>query len=452
MRFSDFSALEFGKPIGYGKYFIVLIIVTILYLFLPFLFLCTESSSTLNVYICSVVCFFILSIVYCKLLFNSIDEIKYYSIAFVIQIALGLAHFLIFIEPSYFAGYGTIPDGFHHEYQDIFDQTVNLAAYKNENTILSSDPLIFYSTHRSIWNIITIPLCFLTVRWLNMAPMNVFFSLLASMNIYYIAKHYDGINPQYLKVIRSFTAFFPLYLLNDIFWRDSVGIGLMAIGLLLFYTANNSFQRILSLIIACLLCSLQRTVYPILFVTSLFILLLYKIKRKYRLPFLLITSVIAFFFINKFSDSDSQEYANSYVNMMSFLALPFKIAIGIIGPFPWIQFGSSFDTLYQLSDYILGILHLGILLSLLFNIKKVVNSNFTLMTIFGLLLILSGTLTTYMHSTYIGIGVIFILPWYFDTIGRNYRNYFLASFTILVLLNIAVVYILGHLGLASIWR
>ena len=140
---------------------------------------------------------------------------------------------------------------------------------------------------------------------------------------------------------------------------------------------------------------------------------------------------------------------------MSILALPLKIVMGVIGPFPWTQFMLTFTGgihyAYQLSDYILGVFQFGFLIAMISEWKHISFRNLNSITIMGFGIAMSGFISNAMHIGYIAEGVFFTLPWFFLQVGTKYKKYFCISFMVLLLLNIVVV-AMGSVGISNLWR
>lgn len=446
------------QEITFNSYLIKMLIIAALFVMLPMLFGSFGELNTTASYLRSCGVFFILTLVSVKLILGK-EYIKYYSIAFVIQLLIGLVHYLIFVDPNYFSSNGTPVVNFWVEYHAVFDSVDKLVETRKTNSLFYFDSTEWGTTHGEIWQIITIPFTFLGNKWLNHSPFNVFSSLLASANLILtynnLAKNRTVNNTTSARQLFQFVVvYFPMFLLNDTLWRDSFGIALISIGLILTLLSTSFNKKIISLVILVYVSYLLRNVYVVI---AGLVFAQQVIKTRKASTFLYIPIVVvAFFLIILFYQSNtSEEYAGMYTNQMSILALPLKIVMGLIGPFPWTQFMMTFagrvQNAYQLSDYILGVFQLGLLMTIIAEWKNISFRDLDSMTIMGLGIAMSGFISNAMHVSYIAGGIFFTLPWLFQQVGTKYNKYFRISFKALLLLNI-VVMATGNLGIAGLWR
>lgn len=446
------------QEITFNSYLIKILVIAALFVMLPMLFGSFGELNTTLSYLRSCVVFFILTLVSINMLLGK-EYIKFYSIAFFVQLLIGLVHYLGLIAPNYFMSDGRPVELFWGEYHSVYDSVDQLVNSRANNSFIYFDSSEWNVTHGDIWRIITIPFTFLENKWLNYSPFNVFSSLLASANLIlaynYLAPNNTAINTSSTRKLFQFAVvYFPLFLLNDTLWRDAFGVALISIGLILTLLSTSFNKKIISLIILVYVSYLLRNVYVVIVG---FVFAQQVIKTRKASTFLYIPIVIVTFFliILFYQSKTSEEYAGMYVNQMSILALPLKIVMGVIGPFPWTQFMMTFagrvQNAYQLSDYILGVFQFGFLIAIISEWKHISFRNLDCITIMGFGVALSGFISNAMHIGYIAEGVFFTLPWFFLQVGTKYKKYFRTSFLLLLLLNVLVVAI-GGLGISNIWR
>lgn len=446
------------KPtITFSSYFSKISIIAVLFLTLPMLFSLGGDLSTAGSYICSCLCFFTLTLISVKLLLGN-KYMRYYAITFIVQILIGLAHYLIFLDPDYFSSSGDPVSSFWREYLEVFNNIKTLIDNRHEHGLFYFSRGSWEVTHPEIWWLISWPATFLGHRWLNYAPLNVFASLLASINImvwynqYYLVKHYN--HNAYSRYLLFFTAFFPQFLLNDTVWRDPFGVALISVGLVMLSISESPMNKGFSFILLAVFSFFQRTVYMLVAGATFAIREVYSKKRSYGavllLPFFAILMIVLFQF---FSSQVDEGYASGYVGQISYMSLPIKFLFGLIGPFPWIQFfvitkyNAAFY--YQLQDYVTGVFQIGYLYAIIANWKSISFHKLDYMTIMGFLIALSGFMTTMMHIGYISEGLFFTLPWFFNQIGSKFKKYFFLAFISLFILNILTV-TLGVSGMRNI--
>lgn len=431
-------------------------IIALLYLTLPML-LSPFASDTLSSYIASALCFFILSICSIKLILKEGKYVRFYSIAFVLQLLIGLVHYEYFVDANYFNTDGSASSAFWHEYLSVFDTLNRLQdARHNYGVFYWMDAHEFQVTHSEIWHIISWPFYYLSNRWLNYAPLNVFSVLLASANILFLYKRNFRENKPVHDALLFWTSFFPSFLLNDVVWRDVFGICLMSIGLVLVSLSNSLFSKMISFAFLGLASFIQRTMYLLLAAISAIWENLQKSKNSIlKICYIVIGCILLIYMSDFIDETNGSEYNAGYINTMSYLALPIKIIFGMIGPFPWTQFSHLAKInpafAWQLQDYLMGTFQFGYLLAILLKWKRFSFHSLNAMTIMGFGIMLSGFMSKQLHIGYISEGVLFTLPWFFTCIGTEYRKYLKLSFFILVILNILLLF-MGNIGISSLWH
>lgn len=446
------------QTITFSSYLFKILIIAVLFIALPMLFSLVENLSTTGSFIRSCLCFFTLLIISVRLLLGK-EYVLFYSIAFISIILISTIHYLNFIDSSYFSSSGDAYGGFWHEYLTSFNEVEQLISERETGGLLYYDTTSFHTTHYEIWWIISFPFTFLGHQWLNYAPLNAFSSLLASVNLMLVYKiTYQvslGDNQSTQKLLLYSTAFFPLFILCDNFWRDAFGVAIISIGVTMVCLSRSMLGKVISTVLLATVSFLQRTTYMLIAGASVALKEVTIKKSGYRLILVSLFLVLFFIFVNIFQEYEEADYASGYINNMSFLALPIKILFGLIGPFPWWNFGRlvsvnpSFS--FQLGDYAMGVFQLGFFFSLIFCWKSVSFKNLDYAAFLGFGIALSGILTRQMHIGYIAEGILFTLPWFFSQIGSKYKRYLLISFVSLVLLNIVVI-LLGNLGISQFWK
>ena len=443
---------------SFNSYLIKILIIAALFVTLPIVFSIGGNLSTTDSYIRSSLCFFSLTIVSVSLLLGR-KYTLFYSVVFLIQLTIGLCHYLTFIDPQYFSSKGAPVDSFWGEYQAVFSSVDGLIRDRQSISLFYFDKESWHVTHSEIWRIISWPFTFLGHKWLSYSPLNVFSSLLASTNLMVVFNH---ANPYKLgdyknarRVLLYVTAFFPLFLLNDNFLRDTFGVALISIGLVLISLSKTLPNQILSYILLGFSSFIMRSAYIVIAGAAIAIRDLRVTKKGVKLV-LIPLFVVALIILYQFFESyESEDYVGSYVNNMSFLAFPLKVLFALIGPFPWTQFSYVYAGLtyysFQLAYYIMGVFQLGFLFAIISKWKHLSFKNADYMTIMGLGMMISGILTKVMHITYIAVGVYFMLPWFFKFFGRDFGKYFSYSLLVLILLNILMP-LLGIHGLSGMLR
>lgn len=443
---------------SFNTYLIKILIISALFFTLPIVFSIGGNLSTTDSYIRSSLCFFSLTIVSVSLLLGR-KYTFFYSVVFLLILALGLCHYLTFIDPHYFSSNGTPVDSFWGEYQAVFSSVDGLIRDRHSNGLLYFDSDSWYVTHSEIWRIISWPFTFLGHKWLSYSPLNVFSSLLASTNLMVVFNHNypdrEGDYKNARRVLLYATAFFPMFLLNDNFYRDPFGTALVSTGLALITLSKTLPNKVLSYVVLGFSSFILRSVYIVIAGAAIAIRDLRVAKKGTKILLMPLFAVALIILYRVFDNYETGDYVGSYVNSMSFLAFPLKVLFALIGPFPWTQFSYVYIGLtyysYQLADYLLGVFQLGYLFAIISRWKRLSLKNADYLTIMGLGMMIAGILTKVMHIGYIAEGVFFTLPWFFKYFGKEFGKYFSYSLLVLVLLNILVT-IFGIHGISGSWR
>ena len=357
---------------SFCKYLTKLTVVFALFALLPIVLGSFGIASTIGSYLMSILCFFIITIVSAKLVLGENRYVRFYAIVFIVEILIGLLHYLYFVDSTYFSTNGDASGAFWHEYLSVYDAVSRLNDTRNSYGVfywMTADE--FQVTHPEIWHIISWPFYYLGNKWLNYSALNVFCCLLTSMNLVCLYLNFYPVNEDAEKKIRLWTAFFPSFLLSGTVWRDPFGIALISIGVVLTMLSRNMIEKVGSLILYGSFAFVQRTVYLFIAGVSSFWGQINRVKGTSMKLLLFVVGIFVFYYISGItSEVNSAEYNSGYINTMSFIALPIKIIFGMIGPFPWTLFPTLVERnpafAWQLQDYLMGIFQLGFLFCIIF--------------------------------------------------------------------------------------
>lgn len=421
-----------------------------------------NKTTTYSSFISSAVVFYFITIFTTYILLRSKKWLMFFTIVYLIKLSIGLFHYLYFIDPFYFDGSG-IDVTLHFEFQAVFSQIITFANDKLENGLLYYNFYEGSATHQEILSFISIPFMYFGDYIMTFAPLNSFFSILISINIILISKYIFKIDNISLKYVAITSAYFPMTLISSLIYRDIIGIALMSIGLVLIFFSRKFIIQLLMLVIACYLFYLQRTIYPLILISAFIIDKM--INQHSNSPkrdllikiFTIIITIIIFPTILNLSSTDANEAMLATAFNFNLFILPVKLILGTIGPFPWNQF-LLYEQIpafaYQLQDYLQGTFNLAVFVAIILKNKHFFKKgNLNLLSILGLLLLFSGLMTNVMHLTYTAIGIFFMIPWIFTTLNiKQFTVFYKYSFFSLILLNIIVIYLLGTVGISSLWR
>lgn len=415
------------------------------------------NSSTLSSFISSSIIFFILTLFTTYIFLNKKKWILFFGFFFLFKLTISLFHYLTFVDPLYFSRDGSFPESMYFEYHSVFNDAQNLVKDKiDAKNIFYFESDYFQSTHSQIWNLISYILYFVGCNVLTLTPINIFFTLLLSINFILIIQNIKAYTIIKISYFSLFITLFPLFLLSDNFFRDQIALGLISIALTLFFVSDSFLQKISSIFLILIFSYFYRVIYPLLFLIALMYYFYLYEKKTFFLIIPLVIFLVSILSIQGFIFLDI-EYIDGYFLLGSFYYIPLKILFGMVGPFPWTQFAkysSNPAVSYQLSEYLLGIFQLSYITLIFQNIKKVsVPKELFFLTCFGFLISFSGVLTKQMHSTYIGAGVVFTLPWFFSYF--SFRSTMYRALLVLltfIILNLYVVYFIGELGISYLWK
>jgi hypothetical protein len=412
-------------------------------------------------FISSSIIFLIITIAATWLLLRDKKWISFFITAYLVKLVIGLVHYLVFIDPTYFSTLGQ-NSMLHDEFTYTFYDFINTIKLKQKYGMFMYNNQ-FNVTHEEIWNIISIPFVNSGAYILNLTPLNSFMSLLASINIILISNYRLQYDAKKLKAIAIITAYFPSMLITSYFSRDTTGAAFISIGITLIMFSPRGIIRFIMVPLAAYLFYMQRTVYPLILVVSFFIDYLISNKKISSLLYrfiLLIVAIPSFYLFMQislflgFAEGENTTYIES-AGRVNYMYLPVKILMGIVGPFPWTQYFTSgrIDYSYQFAEYLQGAFNVAMVFLMItyhrFFYKK---EQFNLLNLIGLLLILSGLATTNMHSSYVSIGVLFLIPWIVNSVPlTKLKKYYRVSFIWLLFFSLMVSTLFGGLGLKNLW-
>ena len=230
---------------SFCKYLTKLTVVFALFALLPIALGSFGIASTIGSYLMSILCFFIITIVSAKLVLGENRYVRFYAIVFIVEILIGLLHYLYFVDSTYFSTNGDASGAFWHEYLSVYDAVSRLNDTRNSYGVfywMTADE--FQVTHPEIWHIISWPFYYLGNKWLNYSALNVFCCLLTSMNLVCLYLNFYPVNEDAEKKIRLWTAFFPSFLLSGTVWRDPFGIALISVGVVLTMLSRNMIEKV----------------------------------------------------------------------------------------------------------------------------------------------------------------------------------------------------------------
>ena len=418
-----------------------------------------NDGDALSSFIWSTVAFLFITIFSTLVLLKNQRWVWFFVLAYLIKTIFGLLHYLYFIDPEYFQSGMYKP--LTWEFEGVYDQIIVSAHDKIKHGILYYQ---FYEggvNHQEIISLISIPFVYFGDYVLTINSINSFYSLLISINILLISKYQFNFDNSALKYVAITTAYFPISLIPSLLHRDIVGLALMSTGITLVLFSKRVITKYFMLIIACYLFYLHRTIYPVILLLAFTIdsVIFQNFRSKGKEIFykvgIVIVGIILFPIIINYSNTEANESLAGGIFNFNILFIPLKLILGLIGPFPWLQF-LLYEKIpayaYQLQDYLQGTLNVALVaIIILFWKKYLIKDNFNLLNITGVLIIISGVFNAFMHMSYVAIGFVFLLPWLFTEIKiSTLKKIYFYVFFALLFLNLVVFAFFGNLGIKSL--
>ena len=381
---------------------------------------------------------------------------------FIVKIIFGILHYLVLVDPTFFNSDGSIfPYG--NETDSIYSQVIETLSQKHIKGILYFNSEIFWATHPEFWNLFTILVYKTGLNALTIVPINSFFTSICSYCIISIAYYIYNFDKKRMNIVIWVFVLFPLFLQSDSFSRDQICISLIIICLLFFILIKNKYSILgcIAIVLVCISSYLLRTVYPLLFLLSLFASYAFSKKsRDITIALLVFASLFSFPIIYRIIQSEENlSYyveGNKILSYTGLATLPVRLIVGIIGPFPWTQFMNyvvNRSLAFQLGNYLLGTLHLSLFIILIKHRKLIFQFvNFGILELYGFLLFSAAIFTSMMQINYVTVGIMllsFLIIKY--TTVDEIRKTFIFCFIVLLVLS-SIGFILGGFGISSIWR
>lgn len=421
----------------------------------------SNDRNPLEGFIFSSISFLLITVAAVVLLLRERKWILFFVFAYLVHLGIGLGHYLLFLDSSYFITDGlTLP--LPHDFNAALDAVNDIVSSKRSNGLFYYND--YYIGHPEIWNFISYPFYFFGAYILNIAALNSFMSVFTAINILVISKYKFNFSPNQYKRVAILAAYFPLTLISSIFFRDTTGIALMSLGLVIIILSKKNIIKYIMLLIAMYLFYIQRTIYPLVLLMAFMIDFLVNRKKRIStstkiLSFIVFIPVFIIFlrwsFVLGLSEGNNSSYIKGASNV-NYTFLPIKLLMGIAGPFPWTQYFTTgrIEYSYQFADYLQGTLNITIVALVITYFHYFFKRNqFNLINLTGLILIASGLATSFMHSTYVSLGVLFLIPWIINSSSWiKLKKYYLIIFMGMLISSLLITAFLGALGLGGLWK
>ena len=370
--------------------------------------------------------------------------------AFFIKISTGVIHFLLLVQPDYFLTYSE-PD-FLSDYLWFHHFIKYIAEYHIDNGFWSLIPAENFLQERFNKSFFlayfTSNLYYFSgAHFLNISIFNTLFSLYTSVIIGILTLKITN-NKQYAYNAVFLTAFQGFSMISSIMMRDIVGQFFITLAVFGMYSfRQNILRTIIFFPIARLLFFSQRNAYalvPVIAYIFYFVFFSnYIKKRSNRIAIIVLTLPVLLFMLqylqvaDRIDDYSKVEGFQAAFRLEYWFYIPFNILKGLLGPFPWVQFFEfQPNTILQIADYYQAIFNFALLIFIVPILKKKFRSNdINIILLTGLVLFFYGILSGFLNSTYINIGLIFLIPTVAHISLRYWYVYFTQILIVFLILN-----------------
>jgi hypothetical protein len=331
---------------------------------------------------------------------------------FLLKTGVGVAHYLYFFEPHYFAK----PLGFFPWIYDYAQLPLGMQEVRAHwNTFgfstLPETTLVGKSYLLVVYHALLYKLA--GDHFLNFVPFSSFHTVLVAFLVTSLALQ-RGANRQQARAVFMLAALQPLFLYSDLPQRDIVGQLFVVLAVyLLVHSLNKVRRAAVALPIAVVLGYAQRTVYP--FLLLVYELLLHLLARRRAVTALLIFGVSLWIWTT-WGESIGRMTVGLYGETLPTTTmdrLPAAITVGVVGPFPWTQVLNDRETMIHLPPSLLQA-WFGVVLWLIVGPRAWRQWRTTRsvdeLVLASLLFTISGMMTTATHTGYVHIATVLVLP------------------------------------------
>lgn len=362
--------------------------------------------------------------------------------AFVLRLGIGIVHYLLIMQPSYFDGASTY--SYLWDYEWMHQSLAFVRKIWLTSGFLSPLPISYWNENKNAYLFVyTALLYYLSgVHALNISPWNTLHSTYTASIIAAIALQL-GANRQQATFAFGLAAFQPFGFISSIMWRDTIGQSFIALAIyMLIFYQQRLWLWLLIVPLASWLAYMQRQPYIILILSvAAYIFYINKLANANSVKkiFIIICGLpLLLLFFNTFDILNLAlgRFSNSSFLTIS-LRLPFQAIKSIIGPFPWYQIFIVPHAQYMPADFLQHVMNLTVYTSLwLLITKKQVRGYIDASTLLGVLILLTAILASQQNSSYASIGTIFFLPFVCLTEPKQWWKIFYYVLTIYIVANL----------------
>ncbi|MEN9635909.1 MAG: hypothetical protein RL077_4313 [Verrucomicrobiota bacterium] len=374
-------------------------------------------------------------------------------IVYVFKTIASVTHFLFYIQPDYFDGNAEF--SYFWDYMWLDQSLTFVADTWHVGGLFSPIGADYWQENKNAGLLAFMSLSYyFTGNYpLSIVPWNVLFTIYSAVLISDITKKLGG-GGREVSLAIWIAALFPFSFIGSLMWRDTTGQFLIVLGAyLIVLTRFRLIYWLLLVPAGAFLAYLHREPYLMVFIAAPAAFVLNEVRKtKYAFALAPIIGVLLLVSIPmvlrgvSFSLFRYTEAGGGAIDQMlspaRLIGLPFRCIRAILGPFPWTQYFKQVDGYaYQPFDYLQSVLNLAMLMCavpIAWRLWKM-KHEFEICTLLALLFFLMGVLSGGVHTSYISVGLILLIPMLTHVGAVHFRKILTASLLFFVVANIIVV-------------
>jgi hypothetical protein len=374
-------------------------------------------------------------------------------LVYAFKMLASVAHFLFYIQPDYFNGNSE----FSYFWDFVWlDQSLTFVADTwHVGGLFSPIGAEYWQENKNAGLLAFMSLSYyVTGNYaLSIVPWNVLFTIYSAVLISDITGKLGG-GSRDVTLALWIAALFPFSFIGSLMWRDTTGQFLIVLGAYAIVLTRFRLESWILLVPAgAFLAYLHREPYLVVFFAAAAVFLLNEVRKtKYAFALapiigvLLLASIPMISKMVSFSFFRYTEAEGGAIDQMltpaRLIGLPFRCVRAILGPFPWTQYFKQVDGYaYQPFDYLQSVLNLAMLtcaVPIAWRLWKMKNE-LEICTLLALVFFSMGLLSGGVHSSYISVGLILLIPMVARVGAEHFRKTLGLSFLFFIVANIIVV-------------
>ncbi len=379
---------------------------------------------------------FVVVALFTQTLIKSLKVTSIILIAYVVKFILGYSHYMIFVDPNYFEH----PTMVVLTVVDDFVSQLGFITYFIDNNISFWDVSNIEFKHPELFWIMAKLFERSGVFILTIIPVNILSSSLIAIFTTYIVKIRGYSNYPVAAVL---SAFLPMSLFSDNFFRDLLGMSLV---LFCFVVINLVTKRffLFALIFTAYVLSLNRMPYLVVPFVGLYLYSLFN-KHSSMGSKISVQIVLCILFIVGWSFVSDIFFGNQYggylgyvKNPVAYILFPIKYFVAIVGLFPWTQFFSN-PMYYNFSEvfHSASMFYISLIVFPFMYNQYRLGKKLDYFAFCGLIILLMGALNSTPHLGYLSWGTCLFIPTILDCFQKKkFIQFHIKYLAFMILLNL----------------